>query len=388
MYMGSIICVLQSGNVSEVRRVRVRKGGVLLLQEDVAAFHVNMAAMEGVWVSAEHQCAIWCNQLASKIGSMIVDESQQLLNPLQSPVQHRPSQEPHESSSVNLNDGGNVCNSSDLESKRQSAASLAVALTHQRLQRLWKATKVASRPRTPLQQDHFWEGLDPILVSPMPLYNVPAEESADSLTCELLRTQSTMCVFKIAVLKSAVRMLLVRLHLVVLSMTDVCRVHAWRFAGASTSPDQSHTTELTFMFAGKPDTLNIEVLVSDNSGATSTACASMCQCTSCLHDVHRARARTSLGLQSGAFLGSFIRVVLLRLHAGEYSVLDVSAAISGSPLAQRRKQHNPKIAPADVYAGLQYDWHGNYVLSLNPSSFPGLQVQVRTQLEDSGVVPA
>jgi hypothetical protein len=64
------------------------------------------------------------------------------------------------------------------------------------------------------------------------------------------------------------------------------------------------------------------------------------------------------------------------LHTGEATVVDLSTALTAIPLAQRRKQHNPKIAPDNVYAGLQYDWHATYMIALNPSSFPNVLLQV------------
>jgi hypothetical protein len=64
------------------------------------------------------------------------------------------------------------------------------------------------------------------------------------------------------------------------------------------------------------------------------------------------------------------------LHTGEATVVDLSTALTAMPLAQRRKQHNRKIAPDNVYAGLQYDWHATYMIALNPSSFPNMLLQV------------
>ena len=176
---------------------RILEGAVLLQQEHVAAFHVDMTAMEGVWVSSEHQCAIWCNQLASKLGSMIVEQSQQLLSSLRSHVQASASREPQEDSSVAFNGGWNVCKLSDVVSKRQAAGSRAVAVSHQRLLQQWRATKHTSSPQIQAQQHAFWEGLDPTVVSSKPLHSVSAEDSADSLTCESLLAQHDMCVFTV-----------------------------------------------------------------------------------------------------------------------------------------------------------------------------------------------
>lgn len=44
-----------------------------------AAAHVATQDMRAVWVSAEHQCAVWCNQVAAALGSAIITASEQLL---------------------------------------------------------------------------------------------------------------------------------------------------------------------------------------------------------------------------------------------------------------------------------------------------------------------
>lgn len=56
----------------------------------------------------------------------------------------------------------------------------------------------------------------------------------------------------------------------------VCRTAAWRFAADNADSTSHHfqedATELTLMFIGKPDMLSIEVLLTDDSGATSFTC--------------------------------------------------------------------------------------------------------------------
>ena len=173
------------------------EGAVLLQQERVTAFHVDMAAMEGVWVSAEHQCAIWCNQLASKLGAMIAEESQLLLSSLQSHAQTNASLEPQKESSSALSGGGNECKLSDVLSKRQAAGSQAVAVSYQHLLQQWGDTKHTSRPQRQAEQHNFWEGLDPTLVPLKPLHDASAEDAADSLTCEPLLAQHARCVFTV-----------------------------------------------------------------------------------------------------------------------------------------------------------------------------------------------
>eukprot|EP00892_Ulva_mutabilis_P005156 jgi/Ulvmu1/3011/UM015_0051.1 len=41
--------------------------------------HVSTQDMRGVWVSTEHQCAVWCNQVAAALGSAVVSSTAQLL---------------------------------------------------------------------------------------------------------------------------------------------------------------------------------------------------------------------------------------------------------------------------------------------------------------------
>jgi hypothetical protein len=43
--------------------------------QDLSFMSTSMEDIPGVWVSAEHQCTMWCNQLASKIAGALLDEA-------------------------------------------------------------------------------------------------------------------------------------------------------------------------------------------------------------------------------------------------------------------------------------------------------------------------
>lgn len=156
-----------------------------------------MSTMAGVWVSAEHQCAIWCNQLASKLGSMIVEESQQLLNSLQWPAQRSILREPHQSASALLSDGRTIAKVYDVSSETRALARTAVLNTYQRLQQLWKASKYTSRPLAGAKET-FWGALDPILLSSKKLQDDAGWEAPVSLSCDRLLLQHPKCVLKLS----------------------------------------------------------------------------------------------------------------------------------------------------------------------------------------------
>lgn len=61
------------------RRLRARKSSPVAMQGAVAVAHVEMQRMRGVWVSTEHQCAVWCNQVAAVLGSAVAQTTAHLL---------------------------------------------------------------------------------------------------------------------------------------------------------------------------------------------------------------------------------------------------------------------------------------------------------------------
>lgn len=55
------------------------KHAVSSMQSASEVAHVEMQHMRAVWVSAEHQCAVWCNQVAAAVGSAVVHAAATLL---------------------------------------------------------------------------------------------------------------------------------------------------------------------------------------------------------------------------------------------------------------------------------------------------------------------
>lgn len=133
---------------------------------------MDMSSMEGVWVSAEHQCAIWCNQLASKIGAMIVEESQQLLHALQWPARGQTSERERTPSNVQ-------------ESKDSSELQNAVSTTHLQL---WNSTRHTATPELVKDQD-FWNGDNPIVLPPQ-YSSSDTEQESSVLSCKMLSLDS------------------------------------------------------------------------------------------------------------------------------------------------------------------------------------------------------
>ena len=133
------------------------------------------------------------------------------------------------------------------------------------------------------------------------------------------------------------------LYLVAVRLACACREAAWRFSDASSAQQSAPTPELTLMFAGKPDKLTLEVLTSDNPGTTLSACTRVCLTGVIVRTVYIQCAHMCRTCSGSAVVRSQLSVCrTIVFYAGESSIIDLSAAMIGSPLAQRRKQHNPK----------------------------------------------
>jgi hypothetical protein len=56
--------------------------------------------------------------------------------------------------------------------------------------------------------------------------------------------------------------------------------------------------------------------------------------------------------------------------------LDLKPFLFSLPLLEASRQHNPQVMPREVYTGMEYSWHGTYILSISPDSLPGMKIQV------------
>jgi hypothetical protein len=92
-----------------------------------------MDEMEHVWVTAEHQCAIWCNQLASQIGGAIVRLSRELV--------------------ATMNATNQI---SEVPARTAEAAQSSVMLAHRRFHQLWGPEKDAVTTSS-VPPDSFWK---------------------------------------------------------------------------------------------------------------------------------------------------------------------------------------------------------------------------------------
>jgi PGAP1-like protein len=61
------------------------------VQAEARAVSISMPAIPGVWVSAEHQCAIWCNQLMQAVAHLLLRTATALHAHAGSEVQHNAS---------------------------------------------------------------------------------------------------------------------------------------------------------------------------------------------------------------------------------------------------------------------------------------------------------